>query len=52
MGLELGPILTLSKSKMAGSEFDIITIASSQCKALFGLFSLKKQQKLFVIQLF
>ena len=31
--------------------FDIITIVSSQYKALFGLFSLKKQQKLFVIQL-
>ena len=31
--------------------FDIITIVSSQCEALFGLFSLKKQQKLFVIQL-
>ena len=31
--------------------FDIITIVSSQYKALFGLFSSKKQQKLFVIQL-
>ena len=31
--------------------FDIITIVSAQYKALFGLFSLKKQQKLFVIQL-
>ena len=31
--------------------FDITTIVSSQCKALFGLLCLKKQQKLFVIQL-
>ena len=40
-----------SSPKWRTSYLDVITSASSRCKALFGLFSLWKQTKLFVIQL-
>ena len=40
-----------SSPKWRTSYLDVITSASSRCKALFGLFHLWKQTKLFVIQL-
>ena len=46
---ELGPVPALSYVQNCGP-VDIMAIASSQCKALFGLFSLNRN-KSFVIQL-
>ena len=44
IGWECGSVPTLSKSKMAGQLIWYNNnIASSQCKALFGLFSLQRQ---------